>query len=411
MAGETYDQLTLLIAARRTSTTFDAPNLLTTTLTAPAATMPFALEDWPTPAKPRTAVQGAAANPLGSTLSANLTPFSQDDWRTPSRARTQTQAWSYNPILSTLTTVTDAPASESATVVRPLPQAPRFDPPNLLIATLGVVVAVPFTPTDWPTPTRRTPPTLTIAQGRPFSYSEGKPPHQDEWPAPPRLRRTITFEPPNLLHGTLTPPSVTMPFSQAEWPVVVRAKRPTETIAQARPAYYDEGKPVHRDDWITPGRLARPTTFEPANLLQGTLTPPTVTMPFGQSDWPVGVKPKRATVPCDPPALVQNTLSGTPTPFVLLEWSLPIRRPSARAFEAVNLPLSTLLPPPPIRMLDWPIPRRASKPALSWTQERPFFYAEPTETAPPLSLLGSYVAVLEQRGSYMPTIELRGSKG
>jgi hypothetical protein len=331
---------------------------------------------------------------------------------------------------------------DQLTLIVGVRRGPAFDAPNLLESTLAPATATPFRPVEWVVPRRAPRSPEGFAQARPAYYSEGKPPHQDEWPTPVRWRQPITFDPPSLLQGTLAPAVVTRPFSQAEWPVVVRLTRPTQTIAQARPAYYSEGKPQKQDEWVTPGAWRRPITFDPPNLLHGTLTPAVVVMPFSQSEWPVVLKPRRPTdtiaqgrpayydegkpvhqdewpaprrlarvVPFDPPALVQSTLSGTQTPFALLEWSVPMRRQAARAFDAVNLPLSTLLPPPPIRMLDWPLPRRAVMPALSWMQGRPFFYAEPTETAVPLSLLGSYVAALDQRGSYRPTIDLRGSKG
>jgi hypothetical protein len=214
----TFDQLTLIVVPGRRAPNFDPPNLSVSTLAPAVAAAPFTQVQWPNPRVTPLRARGWVFQ--GVIVDEELLPF-RSEWRTPTKP--------------------------AATQV--------FDAPNLLTTTLAAAPAtMPFSQTEWPVVRRLARPTETIAQARPFYFDEGKPQKQDLWPAPAAWRRPITFDPPNLLHGTLTPAVVVMPFSQCDWPVVLKVRRPTETIAQARPSFYQEVTPFQLLDWPNPLR-------------------------------------------------------------------------------------------------------------------------------------------------------------
>lgn len=252
---------------------------------------------------------------------------------------------------------------------------PAVEAPNLLETVLARA-ANPFSQTDWSMPRARVQPTHTIAAARPFFYDEGKPHHQDTWPTPPRRRVGMTFDPPALLQSTLEPPLVVMPFRQTEWPVVLKVRRPTDTIALGRPFFYDEGKPQHQDAWPVPAPWRRPITFEPPNLLHGTLTPAAVQAPFQQSEWLTPAALRRATERGWTQTGLVIAIETVPMPT--FEWPIPRRRSYTAPADHVNVTLTTLAPVPPFGLQrDWPLPVLKTRMALSWTQPRPSYYEEP----------------------------------
>lgn len=257
----------------------------------------------------------------------------------------------------------------------------------------------PFVQADWPVPSPHARQILTTTT-RP-QQDATTPIIPAGWEVPTALRRSPSFDPPNLLASTFG--VAPAPFLQTDWPspqrlpplVQLRVHVDTLTIQlQGQDQFFGAPGQGPVYDWpvpLRPGRADQLTWTQ--NLLQSTLQPAEEVLPFRQQGWSVPAPRagqlliSSSTRPSDVAAAVASPFSLTdwPTPRGLVsaidlrtwlqsrktyyediqpfnagDWPVPLRREDGigRRIWTLSLQQSTLAPADanPLAQTDWPVP-------------------------------------------------------
>jgi hypothetical protein len=252
-------------------------------------------------------------------------------------------------------------------VVRPI-QPQDQTVPNLLVSTLST--QAPFHQDDWPNPIVRIRQSIepsaanlletTLAVDYLFNEVQ-------------HTKRIVRIQPqdqtvPNLLASTLSVPPFAGPFPQIDWPNPVRSSSFREAFNPVNllettlvPPTPPDTTNIFRVLNIT-RIVPRPRTQDaPApNLLTSTLSTPPVQPPFHQDDWPNPRLNSRFRESDNPSSLLESTLAPVEYVTRIALTSSQARRklPQVPTFEFPNT-LAILLPPAPFFQNDWPNPKRA----------------------------------------------------
>ncbi len=234
--------------------------------------------------------------------------------------------------------------------------------PNLLLTTLAVVAAVPFSPTDLPTPMRARAVPQAECVGTPrvlqslFFYS---PEHAPELQAPLRARAVPQADiPPNsLLTGI--PAQPTVPFKNLEQLTQI-ARRPAQSeippnllASTLLPA---QGAPFYQTDWPNPvrARIAPQADSQTGVTTRGI---PTLS-PFAWFDWPT---PARArSLPQADSGPVSPALLAFFQRHVAIDFPITLRQRAVPQADSFGSPLALLNQsiPKPFAQLEWPVTYR-----------------------------------------------------
>jgi hypothetical protein len=377
-----------------------------------AVALPFSQNDWPNPVL-RPVQRPDYSNTTDLTLLGKDTffgapgqPPAPREWPNP-RGPARPSAVFDPPNLTN--TLQAAPATTFAPFRQPFftrivarPGPPLSDPPNLLTTTLRVTAAAPFFQTDWPNPS------LRIVQRQDFQNAielallgqdrvygaPGQVPRYD-WPNPRAAARTV-----DLLTWIglpqIAPPVIAAPFGQPDWPnpvlrIAQRQDWPRGVTLELLGQDVLFGAPgqTRTYDWPVPPAPRRAVdllTWAPPVSL-GILVAPPAPLPFNQGDWPVprgplgGIELRTWIQPVALNLLGQDRFFGGPgQPPPNLDWPVPrgAFRPDLTWLQALAAQLTAPPPPEPFALLDWPNPPgpRAATELRTWLQ------------AVPLNLLG-----------------------
>jgi len=406
---------------------FAPPNLLLTTLAAPAA--PFAQGEWPNPRtsahslafrtwahgtplvligqdrffaadgqapvydwpNPRPAARAPEQSPQQNLLSgplapAGAAPFAQVEWPNPRGPLHFGGALHFSR--------TDTGTPEAAPFAAPEWRNPagRPTPPptwtqNLLQSTLSVAPPAPFAQVEWPNPRgpQYSAGLRTWTQWRHEFPAVAAPFAQTQWQLPPAQRRHPTA--PRSFRPDLAPDTffgAPGQVPQHHWQLPVRARHPValrtwsanllESTLFAAPA-----APFAPAQWQLPPwtrrQFAAPQWFRPEPVPEAA--------PFAQGEWP---NPRGPQYSAELRTWTQwrHEFPALPAPFAQTHWPNPAGyrySVGLRTFAEPPKLQSTLAPaaPAPFAQVEWPNPRgpQYSTGLRTWTQRRYEFPALP----------------------------------
>lgn len=306
-------------------------------------------------------------NLLQSTLTPESRPTAQFDWPIPLRGRQLFLTASSRP---DETSSSDAPFRGRVDGLPPAarPRTVSADSQNSLALAAGAVAADPFVGAVLEVPRQRPPSAATWLDGRKPYHEDEVPAHQTDWPVPLRARPIAL----SWLQGRQPFHVDETPAHQTDWPLPLRQRPIALTWTQTR-------QPLHVDEptrfvtsWPNPAPRPAPAITWTQNLLQSTLAP---IVPIQSTTLPL---PPRALVPALTWIQSRPVFAvDQPTAF---ETAWPNPEPKPRPAQTwvvdhlLRTTIASLVPPPASG--DWPLPRRATVPAITWTQTRPQHYVD-----------------------------------
>ncbi len=372
VGGQPVTQSTVLIRAKSQAPRWDPPNLLTSTLAAPAASLPFNKYDWPNPLKKSPAIDLLTWRQDRKQYYVEIKPFGLNDWPNPFYAPRINRLQSFTGPKAPIATV--APFTQTEWP-NPRQKAAAFDLRTWIEVRKQFYIEIkPFGLTNWPNPVLakqanrlqqidgvKTSEAAAIVAGQPVTQSTTllrAKAQAPAWTSP----NTLVFSAPTAA-----------PFNQDDWANPPAARRLPVTSQQFIGYYvFDSTDPFYQNDWPNP--QVKPFQIALRTWSQGSPQSFAPSVPFGQDEWPNPRLPRRIDY-----TWVQNSAqSFAPTiPFGLDDWPNPrlTRRidytwlqASAQSFAATA----------PFNQGDWPNPQaKAFAIGLrTWTQDRKQYYLE-----------------------------------